>query len=110
MQTVEEFAVELSTKEVKSSDQYSQGLKVGIEFGVEKGAEFMQKQYDDKLRWIPISEQTPPQKIQLEFKKIDDGFVNICKVEELEGKLCLLASLGYGLLSDTSFTHWRSIP
>ena len=52
MKTIEEFAVELSTKEVRKSDSYSQGLKVGIEFGVEKGVKFAQ-------RWIPVEEELP---------------------------------------------------
>jgi len=76
MQTIEDFAVELSTKEVKGSDQYSQGLKVGIEFGVEKGAEFVQKQYDEKIRWIPVSELLPHTDCSVKYS---NGNQSVCR-------------------------------
>jgi len=53
MKTIEEFATELSDKELpKITDGYSHGLKIGIEFGVEKGVEFAES-------WIPVTEELP---------------------------------------------------
>ena len=98
----------LEYKYNKSANKFTENGHTMFEEDVLKRLKRL-SQLEEKLRWIPLKEQNPPEKIQLEFKRFDEEFVNICKVEELEGKLCLLASLGYGLLSDTSFTHWRHI-
>ena len=69
----------------------------------------IEKEYEEKLRWIPVKYSDIPEKVQLEFKNSNTGFVNICAVQEIEGKLCICASLGYGLLSDSEFTHYRFV-
>lgn len=39
-----------------------------------------------------------------------DGFMEVADVQELEGKICLCTTIGYGLLSDSNFTHWMHLP
>jgi len=51
MKTIEQSGIELSEKEVpKIKDDYTNGLRTGIEFGFEKGVEFAQ-------RWISFTEK-----------------------------------------------------
>lgn len=47
---VEKYAIETGSNEVPHiTDQYSHGLKVGIEFGIEKGVDFAEQQLKQKM-------------------------------------------------------------
>ena len=71
-----------------------------FEWGFESGVEEAQ-------RWIPISELKETG-IDLIFKK-SDGRHCVGKFEFLESKLCVVTDLGYSLLEDSGFTHFRPI-
>ncbi len=107
MKTIEEAAVELSSKEVKNGNDYSHGLKVGIEFGFEKGVAFAQQ-------WISVEDELPPCSDEdLLLRGIDDrgisGVVDVGYMHDsADGKpnLSNFISLG-GIL--INITHWRPI-
>ena len=54
MKTIEDESHEFAKK--VGGDNFT---KVQLELAFEAGAEFMQKQYEEKLRWIPVDEELP---------------------------------------------------
>lgn len=57
--------------------------------------------------WIPINE-LKPEGIPLLFKGGNENY-SVGKFEFISGKLCIITDIGYSLLEDSVFTHFRPI-
>ncbi len=91
MKTIEEAAKEYRHK-TNTSECLLDGFKAGVEFAE---------------RWIPINELAP-MGTQLLFKdKIGKNSVGMFIF--IENKLCILTDIGYSLVEDSGFTHFRPI-
>ena len=94
MKTIEDESHEFAKK--VGGDNFT---KVQLELAFEAGAEFMQKQYEEKLRWIPVDEELPEVEGTY-LTKSGSGYM--CTLSYKRG---LWSTMGYQ--SDIKF--WRSI-
>lgn len=91
------------------------GQKIAFKDGFISGAEFVKKEYEEKLRWIPVGERLP------ERSKDEPNFSNIilCKFKfDLNDTETLYTVCEYyfndnkfkrGSGQNTNVTHWREI-
>jgi hypothetical protein len=95
----------LQEKAKKFSEKYSNGKHFrDLEFGYENGFSDCQKEYEEKLRWIPIEEELPTIHVDV-ILKCESGFWD---------KGCLIHQSGDNMFSSSSgdldiVTHWRPI-
>lgn len=60
--------------------------------------------------WVAFNKQMPELEKSVLAVDIENGYMEVVDVQEIEGKLCICTNNGYSLFSDAKPTHWMPLP
>ena len=75
MSTLKVFIKEYSEEMNKNFAPEKIDITRQVEFSVKAGYDFCQKEYEEKLRWIPVEEKEPPKDLIL--MKLSNGEIRL---------------------------------
>jgi uncharacterized protein DUF551 len=62
------------------------------------------------MTWKDFNKEIPELKKSVLAVDIEDGYMEVVDVQEIEGSLCICTIGGYTLFTDAKPTHWMHLP
>jgi len=62
------------------------------------------------MEWVPINLNIPQLGKSVLVVDSKTGYMECADFQEIEGCICICTIQGYGLCSDSQFTHWQFLP
>ena len=103
MSTLKVFIKEYSEEMNKNFAPEKIDITRPVEFSVKAGYDFCQKEYEEKLRWIPVEEKLPPIDIPVILKFKDWAGRDVFQIFTLRS----VERREHFLKTHLKFTEWR---